>query len=145
MQIIDAHVHPFEVVSQRSGRYSEGVTDMEVFKEDLERAGITHCCGSVISRVDGSSWEAIHALNEAALRLRKAYEGFYTPGIHVHPAFPQGILRRDRKDGCTGCYIDWRIGAVYDGMELVCQSGGCGDFHVGTGEGNDGQCASFYR
>ena len=55
MQIIDAHVHPFEVVSQRSGRYSEGVTDMEVFKEDLERAGITHCCGSVISRVDGSS------------------------------------------------------------------------------------------
>ena len=36
MQIIDAHVHPFEVVSQRSGRYSEGVTDMEVFKEDLE-------------------------------------------------------------------------------------------------------------
>ena len=131
MQIIDAHVHPFEVVSQRSGRYSEGVTDMEVFKEDLERAGITHCCGSVISRVDGSSWEPIHALNEAALRLRDLYAGFYTPGIHVH--------------GCTGCYIDWRIGAVYDGMELVCQSGGCGDFHAGTGERNDGQRASFYR
>lgn len=102
MQIIDAHVHPFEVVSQRSGRYSEGVTDMEVFKEDLERAGITHCCGSVISRVDGSSWEAIHALNEAALRLRDLYAGFYTPVIHVHPAFPRESCEEIEKMAAQG-------------------------------------------
>ena len=89
MQIIDAHVHPFETISQRSGRYSEGVKDPEFFREDLERAGIGHCCGSVIERVDGRSWEPIRELNEAALRLRDLYDGFYTPGIHIHPAFPK--------------------------------------------------------
>ena len=145
MQIIDAHVHPFEVVSQRSGRYSEGVTDMEVFKEDLERAGITHCCGSVISRVDGSSWEAIHALNEAALRLRKAYEGFYTPGIHVHPAFPRESCEEIEKMAAQGVTLIGELVPYMMGWGSYASPGGCGDFHVGTGEGNDGQCASFYR
>ena len=56
MIIIDAHIHPFETAAERSGRYSQQVTDKDVFREDLERAGISHCCGSVIRKVDGSSW-----------------------------------------------------------------------------------------
>ena len=47
MNIIDAHIHPFEKTEQRSGRYSEQVADQDAFRSDLERAGITHCCGSV--------------------------------------------------------------------------------------------------
>ena len=87
MIIIDAHVHPFEVLSQRTGRYTQHVTDMEVFREDLERAGISHCCGSVIERFDGSDWSVLQNMNNAALRLWEQYEDFYTPGFHIHPNF----------------------------------------------------------
>ena len=87
MIIIDAHIHPFETAAERSGRYSQQVTDKDVFREDLERAGISHCCGSVIRKVDGSSWKEIRALNDTALRLKEYYGGFYTPGFHIHPGF----------------------------------------------------------
>lgn len=87
VNIIDAHIHPFEKTEQRSGRYGEQITDKDVFRSDLERAGITHCCGSVIVRNDGTDWEVIRQLNDTALRLRDYYEGFYTPGFHIHPNF----------------------------------------------------------
>ncbi|MBQ7064529.1 MAG: amidohydrolase [Firmicutes bacterium] len=88
MQIIDAHVHPFVTPEQRMGRHSGFVTDMDYFVEDLQRAGITHCCGSVIERLNVSSWEDVRRLNDQALEIGERYPDFYTPGFHIHPAFP---------------------------------------------------------
>ena len=89
MNIIDFHVHPMYDFHLPT----HGVTiDTTRFREDLEQNGITRCCGSVIySAMNNQPLEAyeqlISKLNDQALLCREKMEGFYIPGIHVHPAF----------------------------------------------------------
>lgn len=87
--IIDFHVHPFDDRSYSLNMYRrEDEPDTDDIKAQLEEAGITRICGSVLSkecRVD--SFEDLRVLNREALRLWEEWGDFYTPGFHVHPAY----------------------------------------------------------
>lgn len=89
--IIDFHTHPLYDFH----RNDHGVDiDLKTFKDDLQLNGVTHACGSVICRaMNGrlvSDYERmISELNSKAYECQQILGAFYTPGIHVHPAFVQ--------------------------------------------------------
>lgn len=97
MKIIDSHVHLYRKAAQIIGNYSGYmIQDPAGYREELEEAGISHVCGSVIDgimqgvdRKNPEIWQHIHALNETACGLARELDGFYTPGFHVHPDFVQ--------------------------------------------------------
>ena len=63
--------------------------------EDLRCAGISHICGSVLSREPfdpARGFEQLRLLNERALQVKEKYGDFYTPGFHIHPAFVKESL-----------------------------------------------------
>lgn len=87
--IIDFHVHPFESSTYNLNMYP-GTYDLDVneMKRQLAEAGITHICGSVLSREPlQEGFCGLRELNREALRLREELGEFYTPGFHVHPAY----------------------------------------------------------
>ena len=84
-EIIDMHVHPFEVVSQRIGAYS-AEKSMDEFDAQMSRAGVDLYAGSVIEKGDPEDFKWIEHLNRTALRLRDRFPK-YIPGIHVHGRF----------------------------------------------------------
>lgn len=86
-EIIDFHIHPFYNKSRNICFYEDTVNTAGDIKADLQRAGITMACGSVIERMDVKNFDDIKALNDEALLLRNKMDGFYVPGIHIHPAF----------------------------------------------------------
>ena len=102
MQIIDFHTHPYLSRQENSCMYKENLslTPREA-RADMEKAGITHICGSVIEpgqypegekgqREQGIAY--IRMLNEKALQIKKLYGDFYTPGFHIHPAFVEDSM-----------------------------------------------------
>ncbi len=87
--VIDFHVHPFADPSYNLNLYP-GTYDLDLrgMKGQLEAAGITHICGSVLKREPlREGFESLRALNREALRLQEELGDFYTPGFHVHPAY----------------------------------------------------------
>lgn len=87
-KVTDFHTHPF-VREDCNTCFYDGIVSRENFAQDLKRAGIQMCCGSVIERLDGSSFDQIKRLNDEAVCLRDALDGFYVPGMHIHPLFPK--------------------------------------------------------
>ena len=89
--VIDFHTHPYLSGEEFLNFYPERFTPSPgQYREDLEGAGISMTCGSVIlkrpySREEG--FEHIRRCSERALRLRDLLGGFYVPGFHVHPDF----------------------------------------------------------
>lgn len=87
--IIDFHTHPFQRTENCLNFYPEmPELDAAGMRRQLESAGITHICGSVLRknfRLDG--FESLRSLNREALALQDALGDFYTPGFHIHPAF----------------------------------------------------------
>jgi predicted TIM-barrel fold metal-dependent hydrolase len=66
----------------------------------LQRAGISRACGSVIERIEADSFDKISRLNDEALLLRDELDGFYIPGVHIHPAFvKESISELERMHG----------------------------------------------
>ncbi len=92
-EIIDFHTHPYKTMSECTCMYKETFfLNTKEAKADLESAGITRICGSVIEPgcyqpEDG--YAHFGKLNERALELTKEYQGYYIPGIHVHPDYVQ--------------------------------------------------------
>lgn len=90
-KVIDFHVHPYLSQQEFMGLYGEVFQpDTGQAVKDLEEAGITHICGSVIERgrdIDREGFGPIRELNRKALKLREVYGDFYTPGFHVHPGY----------------------------------------------------------
>lgn len=86
-EIIDFHIHPFYNKSRNVCFYDGTVGTWQELMSDLQRAGISRVCGSVIERMAVSSFEDIKALNDEALLLRDKMQGFYIPGVHIHPAY----------------------------------------------------------
>lgn len=87
--VIDFHVHPFDRAEYNLNMYP-GMYDLdaEEMKKQIEEAGITHICGSVLNREYGAEgFEGLRLLNREALRLEEILGDFYTPGFHVHPAY----------------------------------------------------------
>lgn len=88
-ELFDFHLHPFIDPINSIARYGHPA-DLKEFLEHLQRHGITHCAGSVIHHVDGSDFKEIQKMNEESLKIRDiAPDGFYYPGIHIHPNFPE--------------------------------------------------------
>ena len=95
MNLIDFHMHPYLTGSQYTGMYLEpgpesGKNVMDKIRCDMERAGISHVCGSVIgggNTVWKGSFHDLKELNRSALGLKNMSDGFYTPGFHIHPEF----------------------------------------------------------
>ena len=87
MKIFDFHLHPlydFNGVSLTP----------EEFVARLKENGVTFCAGSVIydnvrSRPIEDYREIIPRLNAEAFEFYKKFPDFYTPGIHIHPAFSE--------------------------------------------------------
>ncbi len=92
-EIIDFHTHPFSKDENNICSHKEFIPMDEVFSKNvLTGLGISKICGSVVSG-DSDKYESlfdkIKANNDEALRLKDYYGGFYVPGFHVHPAFPE--------------------------------------------------------
>lgn len=86
--MIDFHVHPFRNAPNCLNFYPER-QDFNGMRRELEEAGITHICGSVLQWGKPQSFSDLRALNREALALREALGDFYTPGFHIHPAYPR--------------------------------------------------------
>lgn len=87
-EIIDFHTHPFVKEEDNLCHYKESLEiTRDSFLEDMERAGISKFCGSVICRNMTNGFESLKEANRDALRLREAYGEKYIPGFHVHPDF----------------------------------------------------------
>ena len=105
-EIIDFHTHPFMTPEQNICSHKE-CCDMSADNTygTFNRLGVSKICGSVIANVkeDGVPvWEKIKANNDAALALRDYYRGFYIPGFHIHPDFPEesiAEIERMHKEG----------------------------------------------
>lgn len=89
--VIDFHTHPYLSGGEFLNFYPECFTPSpEQCRRELERAGISGICGSVILKAACRREEGfapIRQCNERALKLRDILGGFYVPGFHVHPDF----------------------------------------------------------
>ena len=90
-EIIDAHIHPVPPIPGTDltlfGNSSNGASMVH----ELRLAGIRQGCGAVIKHFeyDSITFDDIHELNLAGLKLREQFPNFYIPGITVHPKFPE--------------------------------------------------------
>ena len=92
MNVIDFHTHPYLSAEEFLNFYPECFEPSpEQLKEDLEKAGISHICGSVLDKkrpyTSGEGFAYIKELNDKALELKNKLGDFYTPGFHIHPHF----------------------------------------------------------
>lgn len=92
--ILDFHVHPFRDASHCLNFYPERSDFTPAgMRRELEGAGITHICGSVLRWEAPKTFSELQALNQEALALKEILGDFYTPGFHIHPAFPEESCR----------------------------------------------------
>lgn len=91
MKVIDFHTHPYISSGEFLCFYPECFDPSpEQLREDIEKAGISHICGSVLLKrpytvEEGFSY--IKECNDKALALKDTLGDFYTPGFHIHPYF----------------------------------------------------------
>lgn len=99
-KIIDFHTHPYVDESENLCMFKAAFNiPMDEAKEDLQRSGICHICGSVLSDSAYSlsdGFGPLKKLNRDALSLKDRLGGFYTPGFHVHPKFVRESLEEIR-------------------------------------------------
>ena len=86
--VVDFHVHPFRDAAHCLNFYPER-QDFSNPRRELEEAGISRICGSVLQWEKPQSFSDLRALNREALALREILGDFYTPGFHIHPAYPR--------------------------------------------------------
>lgn len=87
-EIIDFHTHPYSDINESIKRYKCN-EDYRIgfIIDEMNRAGITRFCGSVINRSGKDNLENMRLSNEHALDLAAASNGSYLPGIHIHPDY----------------------------------------------------------
>lgn len=92
MNIIDFHTHPYICADEFMNFYPECFEPSpQQLKADLQKAGITHICGSVLNKkrayTSEEGFDYIKECNDKALAIKDRLGDFYTPGFHVHPHF----------------------------------------------------------
>jgi predicted TIM-barrel fold metal-dependent hydrolase len=87
MNIIDFHCHPFYDTQENLCFFPNAVKNQsDDILTDMEDAGISRFCGSVILR-PLAGFDTLHTCNLHALELRKRYGDRYIPGFHISPQF----------------------------------------------------------
>lgn len=109
MKIIDFHTHPFINKETNTCFYDINFD----FKDGLKASGITMCCGSVI--VKTSDINKIKELNKAAYKLSLDYDGFYIPGIHIHPDYVEESIAELKKYNSLGVKLVGELVPYYNG------------------------------
>lgn len=104
--VIDFHTHPYLSEEEFLNFYPECFTPTpEQCRRELERAGISKICGSVILKA-GYRWEEgfapIRQCNDRALKLRDLLGGFYLPGFHIHPDFVEESIEEIQRMHAQG-------------------------------------------
>ena len=97
----------------------------------LKSLGISHICGSVLDAKkefpEGTTlWDRLSYSNKTALSLAERYDGFYTPGFHVHPRYIRESCEKIEKMSKLGvrlisaslCRI-WTSGATIPAASLM--------------------------
>lgn len=120
--VVDFHVHPFRDASHCLNFYPER-QDFTNLRRELEEAGISRICGSVLQWEKPQSFSDLRALNREALALWEILGDFYTPGFHIHPAYP--------RESCEEVEFMRSRGVTLMG-ELVPYLHGWGDFDKGN-------------
>lgn len=88
IEIIDFHMHPFLDSSNNFCMYKENLEmDCNTVIKDMEDAGVSVFCGSVICGGMENGFETLQKCNKDALKLREIYGEKYIPGFHVHPNY----------------------------------------------------------
>lgn len=104
--VIDFHTHPYLSGEEFLNFYPECFTPSpEQCRTDLERAGISMICGSVILKKPYCREEGfapIRQSNERALELKRILGDFYVPGFHVHPDFVEESIAEIEKMHARG-------------------------------------------
>lgn len=103
MEIIDFHMHPPVGDDANLCHFKEAVENSEAtVLSDLQRAGISRFCGSVILK-DSDPVSLLERTNTQALALRERLGDAYIPGVMIHPAAPKEScewLERMHRAGC---------------------------------------------
>ena len=99
-KVIDFHTHPFDS-DETNICHHKTYCDMSIEKteRDLRNLGVQNICGSIITRnkPEVITFDFVKSLNDKAIKLAKQYNGFYIPGIHIHPDFvKESILEVER-------------------------------------------------
>ncbi len=95
--IIDFHIHPYLAQNENACMYKDSLSlTPDQAMADLEKAGITHVCGSVIENggfrlEDG--FAALDRMNRQTVKVKECYGEFYTPGFQIHPAFVEESIK----------------------------------------------------
>lgn len=92
-EIIDFHMHPFSNREENIASYYGPMWEPNEVPADLARAGIHRFAGSVIQRLDGTTFDPIREMNDHALELRDRFGGAYYPGLSIHPNFVEESCR----------------------------------------------------
>ena len=85
-EIIDFHTHPFLTAEENLNGYIKSNMDSMTILEDMDNAGVSRFCGSVIIPKN-TDFESLKKSNRDALILRDRYKGRYIPGFHVSPNY----------------------------------------------------------
>ena len=89
MKIFDFHLHPgYDFHDDEPGRK----LTPEQFVVGLRECGVSFCAGSAMHKADANRpiqdyAEILPRLNREAYAFHQRHPNFYTPGIHIHPAF----------------------------------------------------------
>jgi len=103
--IVDCHIHPAADEEHDACWFlSSGSFQQQI--DTLKRCGIARACGAPVRRMDPDSFSEITAINDLALSLRDRAPDFYTPGIQVHPRFPDESCREIERR-CGGEGVRW--------------------------------------
>ena len=120
-EIIDFHTHPFSDEKNNICSHKEFIPMDEAFSMDvLKGLGISKICGSVVSR-DNDKYETlfdkIKENNDEALKLKEYYKGFYVPGFHIHPDFPEESISEIKRMNKEGVKLIGEIIPYMDGWK----------------------------
>ncbi len=120
-EIIDFHTHPFSLPEHNICSHKEFIPmDADFSRNVLTELGISKICGSVISENSDkyeTLFDKIKANNDEALRLMKYYNGFYVPGFHIHPDFPDESIAEINRMHKKGVKLIGEIVPYMDGWK----------------------------
>ena len=103
MEVVDFHIHPPIGKEANICHYRDTVENSEAtILSDMQRAGISRFCGSVILK-DSDPVSLLERTNTETLALAERFGGAYIPGAMIHPAAVREScewLEKMHKAGC---------------------------------------------